>query len=276
MEILTWNIQAARGVDGVTSIERIAQDIRNLADADIICLQEVLVTVGENQSEQFSQHFPDHTAIFGAAIDRLDTAGRLQFGNLILCRLPVQQIVQHKLPQPAEPMTKHMPRQATEILVQYQGTPLRVITTHLEYFAAQQRAAQIDYLAAHHRESMERCRHPSPEGGEAQFAALPETSLALYCGDFNMTVDSPQYRQMTDPQDDGASAGLIDCWRLINNDRPHDPTCGIFDHEQWQEGAHCRDYFFVSQACASRITTMSVDTDTAASDHQPLSITLDS
>ncbi|MFK7997684.1 MAG: endonuclease/exonuclease/phosphatase family protein [Granulosicoccus sp.] len=273
MDILSWNIQAAKGVDNMISVERIAKDIKHLSNADIICLQEVLVTTDDNQVEQLCQHFPQHTPVFGAAVDRIDISGRLQFGNLILCRLPLLQIAQHKLPQPAEPEAKHMPRQAIEVIVDFNQTPLRIVTTHLDFFAEQQRTAQVGYLTAHHRECLQRQKQPSPEGGDAQFQSLPETPMSIYCGDFNMNVDSPDYQTMTD--DNSASEhAMRDCWRMLNGSKPHAPTCGIFDHEQWQEGAHCRDFFFVSDKLASRVTGMKVDTDTAASDHQPLKITL--
>ena len=274
MEILCWNIQAAKGVDGVTSAERIANDIKRLADADVICLQEVLVTATENQVEQLSQYFPEHTVVFGAAIDTLNGTERLQFGNLILCRLPVLQIIIHKLPQPAEPDVRHMPRQAIEIIVDNAGSIIRIVTTHLDYFAEQQRAAQVAYLSAHHKESVERFRRPSPGGGQGQFAALPETDLSIYCGDFNMAADSHEYAGICTSSDDSDAAALFDCWRLLYDTTPHKPTCGIHDRQQWEEGPHCRDFFFVSSLLANSVKSLQVDTKTAASDHQPLAISL--
>lgn len=275
MNILSWNIQAAKGVDDLVSVERIAKDIKQLSDADVICLQEVLVTPDDNQVEQLSQHFPEHTPVFGAAIDRLASPGRLQFGNLILCRRPLLQIVHHKLPQPAEPAMKHMPRQAIEIVVDYGDTPLRIVTTHLDYFAEQQRSAQVNYLAAHHKECIDRHLRPSPEGGDVQFQSMAETPLSIYCGDFNLTVGSDDYTTMADGLNINSDTKLVDCWTKLNATTSHPPTCGIFDHVQWQEGPHCRDFFFASNKLASRVTHMAVDVHTAASDHQPLFITLE-
>ncbi|MFK7891522.1 MAG: endonuclease/exonuclease/phosphatase family protein [Granulosicoccus sp.] len=278
-KILSWNIQAAKGVDGIVSVDRIAKDIKNLCDADVLCLQEVLITAENNQARQLAEHFPAHTAVFGAAIDRLDGNGRLQFGNLVLSRLPLLQSVQHKLPQPAEPAAKPMPRQAVEVIIEQDNAPLRIVTTHLEFFASGQRRAQVDYLATHHAECLQRHKQPSPTGGEGQFASLPETDRSIYCGDFNLTTDSDDYQTMTGgaSEQDGSQLGdaaLIDCWPLLHAGKPHAPTCGIFDREQWQEGPHCRDYFFVSAELAGKINAIEVDVDTAASDHQPLYITL--
>jgi len=269
--LLLCNIQAAKGVDGVTSTERIANVIKEFSNADILCLQEVMRTEDEDQVTELSAFFPEHMPIFGAAIDRLDSPGRLQFGNMILSRLPVSQVVLHKLPQPAEPKSKHMPRQAIEIIVQYNDLPLRVTTTHLDFFAQNQRSAQIKYLTEHFQECCDRALQPSPPGGAKQFASLPETARSIYCGDFNLIVDSDDYQVVTS---EAATSPLVDCWRLIHKAQEHHPTCGIFDHVQWQEGAHCRDFFFVSQAIAQLVTGMSVEVQTAASDHQPLKITL--
>lgn len=278
INILSWNIQAAKGVDGTTSVDRIAHDINQLIDADIICLQEVLATSDNNQFEQFAERFPNHTPVIGAAIDRLEDTGRLRFGNLVLSRLPVLQISQHKLPQPAESLSRYMPRQAIEVIVMHGDKPLRIVTTHLEYFSALQRTAQVAYLMRHHIECMERRQQPPLTGGRGQFAPLAETSDSVYCGDFNLVVDSSDYLSMTG---DGLSfaesqyaASLLDCWRLIYPEKSHTPTCGIFDREQWQEGAHCRDYFFVSNTLANKVKAIDVDINTAASDHQPLYVTL--
>ena len=275
MIILSWNIQAAQGVDGLVNIKRIADAIKTLANADVICMQEVLHTHDENQLKQYQQLFPEHTLIFGPAVDRLDGNHRLQFGNVILCRVPVLQVVHHKLPQPAEPEAKHMPRAAIELIVEYDDKPLRIVTTHLDYFAQQQRSAQTSYLVSHHQQCCSRYKHPSPAGGEAQFAPLPETNLSVYCGDYNFNVDSADYQRLTSPTYDSDDMALHDCWRLVHESKPHEPTCGIFDHEQWQEGPHCRDFFFVSSAAASRVKHIAVDTNTAASDHQPLYIEID-
>ncbi len=271
MEILSWNIQAAKGVDEVISTERIANDIKQFADADVICLQEVMCTPASNQVAEFTALFNGYTPVFGAAIDRLYPGGRLQFGNMILTRLPLLQIFLHKLPQPAEPDCKYMPRQAVEVVVQADDELLRVTTLHLEYFAAGQRAAQVNYLVNHHAECLDRFRHPSPEPGQEQFEPLAQTSRNIYCGDFNLTVDSPDYRTMVQ---EGNNDGLVDCWRQVHQQASHDPTCGIYDRVQWEEGPHCRDFFFASPDVAPSLKEFSVNQKTAASDHQPFKIAL--
>ena len=269
MEILSWNIQAAKGVDEVISTDRIATEIKTFSDADVICLQEVLCTPQDNQPADFARHFPEHTPVFGPAVDRRYGSDRLQFGNMVLSRLPILQLTQHKLPQPPAPEVKHMPRQAIDVVLEHNNELLRVVTTHLDYFAIQQRAAQVKYLAAYHSECCNRFRSPSPSGGEEQFLQLSETASSIYCGDFNLTVDSDDYQTMLNETD---RDNLLDCWRHAHSDTPHDATCGIFDHVQWPEGAHCRDFFFATADIANRLTGMQVNTETPASDHQPLKI----
>ena len=41
IQVLSWNIQNGEGVDGVISLERIADTIFSMSNPDVICLQEV-------------------------------------------------------------------------------------------------------------------------------------------------------------------------------------------------------------------------------------------
>jgi len=270
-EIVSWNIQAATGVDGITSSKRIANDILAFADADVICLQEVLRTGEQDQVSDIASYFPNHEVYFGTAINRAHHSGRLEFGNMMLSRLPVLQVIYHKLPEPAEPTVKYMPRQAMELILQLNNAPLRLLTTHLDFFAAGQRTAQVRYLTDRYQESVQRFNNPSPSGGNEQFESIPETALTIYAGDFNLTVDSDDYKHLTSRAN---GANLIDCWPQIHGDSPHDPTCGIFDRVQWKEGPHCRDYFFASPEMVPRVAGMAVQKDTAASNHQPIKLTI--
>ena len=93
------------------------------------------------------------------------------------------------------------------------------------------------------------------------------------CGDFNMDVDSTEYTVLTDAMDSGR---LQDAWRSLYPNVNHEPTCGVHDLKQWPQGAHCRDFFFVSEAASQRVSSIVVDTKISASDHQPLMMTLGS
>lgn len=280
--ILSWNIQNGRGVDGVVSLSRIAEVIRSLGDADVICLQEVSrgLALGDagrpDQVEELVRLFPGYTPCFGAAVDARDVAGiHWQFGNLVLCRRPPLSVLHHPLPRPAEGGRRHMARMASEVVVETQDGALRVVNLHLEYHSAVQRHAQVAALVAMQAEA--RAQHAAPPATQAAgpYQAVARPVDAVYCGDFNMTVDSPEYRLATARSDDGGSAeaGLVDAWRL-RHDRPHEPTCGVHDHQQWSQGPHCRDFFLLAGRCAGTVHELVVDIDTDASDHQPLRIVL--
>ena len=58
IEILTWNIQCGRGVDGRVDLARIVATARALADFDVLCVQEVADNFpaldGNDASDQFA------------------------------------------------------------------------------------------------------------------------------------------------------------------------------------------------------------------------------
>jgi endonuclease/exonuclease/phosphatase family metal-dependent hydrolase len=267
--ILSWNIQYGLGVDGMIDLARIACVARALGDADLLCLQEVAADYpeadkgrGEDQVATLAQMFPDHQPFFGAAIDRPGVArGRRRFGNLILSRRPVLAVQSHPLPRPAHASVMHMPRQALEVVVATGDTALRVVTTHFEFHSLRQRLAQTDRLLTLHAEwSAEEATRAKP--GPGPYTPLPPISGTVFCGDFNFPIAEASYAAMT--------SSLVDAWTALYPGRPHDPTCGIYDAKQWPQGAHARDFFFVSRELAPRLSALRIDVKTDASDHQPL------
>ncbi|WP_142847541.1 endonuclease/exonuclease/phosphatase family protein [Telmatospirillum sp. J64-1] len=277
--LLCWNIQCCRGVDGKTDPARIAQVLRGMGEADVICLQEVArfdpeIDDGRDQAGALAEAFPGYEPVFGAAIDRSGGSGgrRKAFGNMILSRLPVLQVFHHPLPQPPEPGIRHMPRQAVEVVVEGGAGPLRVITTHLEFHSLAQRLAQVERLRFLHQEAGANQRAPGADVG-GTYALWPRPAELVVCGDFNALPDSPDHAAMTAPFADG-TPGLLDAWRLAFPGREHAPTAGIFDADQWPQGPHCRDFFFLSEPLAGRVEKVWVNEETDASDHQPLRLDL--
>lgn len=284
--IVSWNIQAGLGVDGRVDLTRIGRTIRALADADVICLQEVECsgsgTTGEDaagarqdQFEMLRALFPGYAGVIGASVERAENmrAQRYRFGNMVLSRLPILSVFRHLLPQPATPGVRQMPRQATEVTVRAAGGPLRVITTHLEYHSPVHRRAQVERLRELHTETAEQAGHPGAADDAGPYAHFERPPSAVLCGDFNMESDSDEYAAMLASFDDSAP-DLVDTWSAIYPGRPHDPTCGVFDDRQWPAGAHCRDFFFVTEDLRSRLRSLRVDLRTDASDHQPLALLL--
>lgn len=281
MEIISWNVQACVGVDGREDLGRVCGVIRRMGGADVICLQEVAQhmeaadgAVGGDQVAAFGREFPQHEAFFGPAIDLRGKSGtRQRFGNLVLSRMAVAQCFKHALPQPPEPGVLHMPRQATEIAVETGGGALRITTTHLEFHSAAQRRSQVRRLLDIHDEICAGERRPPLHVEHGPYARVPRPPSAVLCGDFNFTVSEDAYGLITGGAGDGTPS-LVDAWRTVHGDRAHAPTCGVFDLEQWPQGAHCRDFFFVTEDLASRVESLEVDVQTGASDHQPVKLRL--
>ena len=284
--IVSWNIQAGRGVDGRVDLVRIARTVRALADADVICLQEVesrgsggpgddAASVREDQFETIQDLFPGYATAIGAGVERADNgaASMYRFGNMVLSRLPILSVFRHLLPQPAAPGVWHMPRQATEVTVRSSGRPLRVVTTHLEYHSPVHRRAQVERLRELHTEVAEQARHPGAAEDIGPYARIARPPSAVFCGDFNMESDSEEYAALLAPFD-GSAPDLVDAWSALYPGRPHDPTCGVFDHGQWPAGAHCRDFFLVTEEFQPRLRSLRVDLRTDASDHQPIVLML--
>ncbi len=265
--ILSWNIQCGLGCDGRVDLARIARVAKSMGEADVICMQEVTrndpaIADGADQAAQLAELFPGYQVLFGPGLDRPPR----QFGNLILSRLPVLQVFHHLLPQPAQGGIKHMQRQAIEVVVETRGGPLRVVTTHLEYYSDAHRAAQIERLRALQDEVAGNEAQP-PKPAASPYDPVPRPASLVLCGDLNLLPRDAQYELLFAPP-------LVDAWRHVRGGEPHPPTTGLFDRKQWPMGGHCRDYFAVTADVVQRIAAIEVDLATDASDHQPLRLVL--
>jgi len=281
MKLITWNIQWGRGIDLKVDLDRIARTAREIADFDVLCLQEVAVNFpglagsrGENQVEELSRALPGYAEHYGIATDVDDGHGRRsRFGNLILSRLPVIQVFRHLLPWPRDPKVPSMQRIAVEAVVRTRRGPLRVLTTHLEYYSATQRMAQVDALRRLHVEACGHAAFPRPSGDPGEpFAALPRPTSALLTGDLNFKPDAPEHERITSAF--GAAAPrFMDAWEIAHPNQPHAHTVGQYENG-WAEHPYCCDFVFVTEDLASRVRKVTVDAQTQASDHQPLLVEL--
>jgi endonuclease/exonuclease/phosphatase family metal-dependent hydrolase len=233
----------------------------------VLCFQEIArrdpaFGEGADQVAELEALFPGYEAIFGPTLIR----GARQYGNLILSRLPVLQVFNHLLPHPAEGGIKHMQRQAIEAVVETRGGRLRVVTTHLEFYSAAHRAAQIERLRMIQEEAAGNEAQP-PKAAPSPYDPVARPASLVLCGDFNLLPDDAQYAALF-------RAPLIDAWRQARPGEPHPVTTGLFDRKQWPLGGHCRDYFAVTADVAARIAAIDADLATDASDHQPLRLEL--
>ena len=257
MRLLSWNVQGCRGVDGVVDPARIAAEARRLADPDVICIQEVA-------TEELAGLFPDYAAFFAWGVDLPESgAVRSRFGNLLLSRLPVDRVRRHSLPWPPAPGTPSMPRVAVEAAIEAPFGPLRVTTTHLEYYSTEHRAAQVGRLRALHAEA---CGERLAVDEPGPFRSAPLPASAILCGDFNFPPDDPLRGRIR-------HAGFADSWEALHPGEAHPPTFRVHERKA-EDSPYCCDYVFVSQDLLPRLRSIRVDADTRASDHQPVILEL--
>jgi endonuclease/exonuclease/phosphatase family metal-dependent hydrolase len=278
MKLVNWNTQWCCGLDGTVSPQRIVEGASAMADFDVLCLQEVsqgfqrLRGTPGDQPSQIAALLPGFRCFFGAAVDEFQVDGtRQRFGNLIATRLPVARVQHHALPWPADAGVCSMPRMCTVVTVMHPALgPLRVMTTHLEYYSASQRLAQAVALRALHDEASAMAAAPpglSDDG--SPFQTKVHTPHAVLCGDFNADASDAAVVALrgTGPGD------FQDAWPLVHGRTPQAPTFRLFDRTYGGEPMAC-DFVFVSAGLASRVRRIEIDGRTQASDHQPVMIEL--
>ena len=282
MRLLTWNIQWGRGMDGRVDLARLLAAVRAMGEFDVICLQEVAVnfpglpgSVGEDEMAILAAGLPGHAPVFAAATDLPDgRGGRRLFGNAIFSRLPVGQVFRHLLPWAVDAEVPSMQRVLLEVVLETETAPLRVMTTHLEYYSLPQRQAQIDAIRRLHAEACAHARRPRPGKGEAggSFEVRPRPASAILCGDMNFPAEAAERRRLLSPFEDPIPA-FRDSWEVLHPDRPHAPTVGIHKVD-FVDRPSCFDFVFVTEDLAPRLVGLGIDAVTSASDHQPVWIDL--
>lgn len=280
MNLLTWNTQWCCGLDGIVSPRRIVEGARALGDFDVLCLQEIAVNypalaggAGHDQPAILRELLPGFRLFFGAAVDEFDAAGeRRQFGNLVATRLPVAQVQHHPLPYPADGGVRSMPRMCTVVtVVDPLLGPVRVMTTHLEYYSKVQRMAQARALRDLHAQYLAQAEAPpQPSDDGSPFQTKRHAAEAILCGDFNLEPHEPEYAALTEPL---ARGRLWDSWRLLHGDAPHAPTFRIHDRRYGPDPV-TSDYVLVSDGLKDAVRRMAIDGATQVSDHQPVLLEL--
>jgi endonuclease/exonuclease/phosphatase family metal-dependent hydrolase len=279
MKLVTYNTQWCCGNDGTVSPERIVQVARNLADFDVLCLQEIAVNyprlegnAGHDQPAMLAGLLPGFQLFFGAAVNEWTLDGQRQrFGNLIATRLPVAQVQHHPLPYPADPGVRSMPRICTVVTVHDPVLgPVRVMTTHLEFYSKRQRMAQAQALRALHVQAgAHAAGPPEPSDDGSPFQSKVHTPHAILCGDFNFEAHEPEHAALVAP----GEGQLWDSWQLVHGNAPRAPTFRIHDRRYGPDPVAC-DFVLVSESLKGRVRRIAVDGDTQASDHQPVVVEL--
>jgi endonuclease/exonuclease/phosphatase family metal-dependent hydrolase len=293
MRVMTWNIQWAKGMDQHVDPERIASFIEAQAP-DIIALQEVSRNYSANtgntpadQPEWFKQRFAGrYQVVFGEAVESRTADGKVrQFGNLILSRYPIIQVIRHSLPHLPDPQNPGSPRAALELLLQTPTGPLRFLTSHLSYHSGAQRRSQIEALRRRHAEIVLSALFPPARlvQDDTPMRTVSPTNKVILCGDFNapptdagiQALQQP-YRaeELSDllrgvPEANEQAAmvpPLVDGWNVRHGDAQHSPTLSVHDT---QHNPVCFDYIFLSANLSPYLTSYNVIADCKASDHQP-------
>ena len=280
MKLITWNVQWCRGVDGKVDPARIVKHAKAIADFDVLCLQEIANNYpepllagsrGENQFAELARLLPGYAPVPGVAVDVPAPAGaRRHFGNMILSRFPVGQVFRHLLPYPVDPGVNGMPRIAVEAVIDTASGPVRVITTHLEWYGKKKRSAQVEALRTIYAEGSGHAREGSvidTSGGPFHTRSRPAATIIT--GDFNLEPDDPLHARMGASFADGTPP-LCDAWEVAHPGVAHASTFKIYEKQAPDEPElHC-DFIFVSADLAPRVRAVRVDQDTQASDHQPV------
>jgi endonuclease/exonuclease/phosphatase family metal-dependent hydrolase len=286
LNLITWNVQSCRGCNGVVDPARIVATCRDMADADVLCFQEVARNFselpgsrGEDQFALLASQLAGYTLIEGIGVDTLAPDGkRRQFGNAVFSRLPVLQVFRHLLPFPPDPDVPGMQRVAVEAVIRAPWGLVRVTTTHLAYYSPIQRSAQVERLralqaeAAGHAEDTVQVRK---EGGP--FQTIPRPASGVLTADFNFQPEDPLHARIQAPIQSAIGEDVPpyrDSWVIAHPNTPHQVTLGVYDKVQWPEEAYCCDFIFVTEDLAPRVAQVSVNGATDASDHQPVLLTL--
>jgi endonuclease/exonuclease/phosphatase family metal-dependent hydrolase len=273
MKLITWNIQWGRGVDGLVDLPRIIAHARSMADFDVLCLQEIADNLpdlagsdGGNQFAELAQLLPGYTIIEGIAADIPGEGGqRRRFGNAIATRLPVGRVTRHILPWPAD-TTRSMTRGLIEAVVMAPMGPVRVLTTHLEYFSLKIRQAQVEAVRHIVADGVARATTAS-EPGQGPYVPQATPAATVLVGDFNMKPHDPEKVRLGDRLD-ASGARLVDAWTALHGAAPHPLSSCIVD--QSFEPPHCCDFVFVTGELVPKLQTIFYDVETRVSDHQPV------
>jgi endonuclease/exonuclease/phosphatase family metal-dependent hydrolase len=275
VRLVTWNVQWCRGIDGVVDPARIAREARRFADPDVLCLQEVSAgfadlpgSRGEDQAAALERELAGYEVFFAPAVDIPGPNGRNRFGNFLASRLPAGRVLRHALPWPPT-RAPSMPRVALEVVVHAAFGPVRVTTTHLEYYSSGNRAAQIERLRELHDHTN---RDTSKGENEGPYRRQARPVSAIVCGDFNLPPEDPLHARFTEAFVTGTPK-FVDSWQALHPGKPHPHTFRVHERDEGQS-PYCCDYVFVSEDLAPRLRAVSIDGANQASDHQPVSVEL--
>ncbi|MFT4727347.1 MAG: endonuclease/exonuclease/phosphatase family metal-dependent hydrolase [Granulosicoccus sp.] len=274
MKILTWNIQATKGCDSVFDSSRIINEIMRFGPVDVICLQEVarhIPSLGfEDQVTIISNQFPEFDAHWAPGFSVPDKSGtRSEFGNLTLVRKPLLNNARiHTLPSPLIEGLQ-IPRTMAEVVVGGEQFEFSIFNAHLAFHSSVERIEQLKALTLLRDQIVAKCGLSTNRNATGPFSYADSIQSVILCGDLNVSSESNEFKEHI------TGRNWVDCWDVQNDTHAiektnRQPTCGCYDHIQWTEGPHIRDYFLVTENIADKTISVDVNVETDASDHQPV------
>jgi endonuclease/exonuclease/phosphatase family metal-dependent hydrolase len=290
MRIVTYNIQYGRGRDGRFDLARTIEAVRG---ADVIALQEVERfwerTGNQDQPAIITELLPDYWWVYGPSLDVLKQlapgpqgAARRQFGNMVLARFPILASRNVILPRLSLQGVGTIQRAALETVLDFPaGRRIRVTSTHLCHLSSVLRVRQAEaLLAMHQRAPFEGgCEHgPNPDPAWTEVIQAPEPPKeGILLGDFNMEPNSPEYAVLAgEPHDRRGRLPRLDAFTDAWTATGHAEAQGATFIDDWPARTGRRiDYCFLSAGLAGAVRSARIDTETEASDHQPVWVELD-
>lgn len=282
MKLVSYNIQYGLGADGVYDLARIANDV---ADADIIAMQEVdrywQRSGMVDSPAELARHLPQHHYVFGANLD-MDASTlrdgvihhrRKQFGTAIFSRWPILSSRNHLLPKWGDRRNHSIQQGVLEAVI---DTPLlgavRVYSAHLSHLCPETRLPQVtalqDILNRAPSEGGAWCGgHPDPTAGWVEEDAPPMPRSVVVMGDMNFAPNSAEYAALIGPISPGYGRltnrdGLVDAWVAAG----HAEGTGSTHPDAQTRIDHC----FVTADLADKVVDCRVDDTARGSDHWPV------
>jgi len=241
LRLLSYNIRAGLGTDGIRDLERVATVIRQF-NPDLLVVQEVDRHVPRSRCADQFHHLTQALGLNGHFAKTIDLHGG-DYGIALFSRWP---FCQHfTCPLPAQ--EGHEDRVLAGIEVRPPGSnlPLWWLGTHLARYSAELRLAQaeaIDAFVASH---------------------LPPEANVILAGDFNDSRHSPPLRHLSRH------------WTLVSREAPTYPANAPehdIDHILFRHGSRleCLSAGLISEQVASdHLPTYVLAVETAASPASP-------
>jgi endonuclease/exonuclease/phosphatase family metal-dependent hydrolase len=132
LRIASYNIHECVGADGRRDPERIAGVLREI-DADVIGLQEVDARPGALKTSMQMEYLASTLGLHAVAGPTLQRNGG-EYGNALLTRRPVLDVRHVDLT-----VYRREPRAALDVDLDVDGTPVRVVVTHLGLLPGERR-----------------------------------------------------------------------------------------------------------------------------------------